>query len=100
MGPLLDTIENADLGVWVGPKYMGVSGVVDDIYLMSDKQSKLQEQLNIYLKYGKMVRVTYGAAKTKVIVVGSGVDVDYIHDLKPWVMDGKVVQVVEDNEHL
>ena len=95
MAPLLDTIENADLGVWVGPINVGVSGVADDIYLMSDKQSKLQEQLNIAVEYGKMFRVTYGAAKTKVTVVGSRVDVDYFHDVKPWVMDGKMVQVVD-----
>ena len=50
--------------------------------------------------FSHLFRVTYGAAKTKVTVVGSRVDVDYFHDVKPWVMDGKMVQVVEDNEHL
>ena len=100
VAPLLDTIENSDLGVWVGPINVGVSGVADDIYLMSDKQTKLQEQLNIAVNYGKMFRVTYGASKTKITVVGSGVDVEYFQDVRPWTMDGKEVQVVEDNEHL
>ena len=79
---------------------MGVSGVADDVYLMSDKQSKLQEQMNIAVHYGKMYRITYGAAKTKVTVVGSDVDVTYFTDVTPWKMDGQVVQVVTDNEHL
>ena len=49
---------------------MGVSGVADDVYLMSDKQSKLQEQMNIAQHYGQLFRISYGASKTKVTVVG------------------------------
>ena len=47
-----------------------------------------------------MYRIKYGASKTKVTVVGSEVDENYFHDVKPWTMDNQVVQVVEDNEHL
>ena len=100
IAPLLYTLENVNLGVWIGPINVGVSGVADDVYLMSDKQSKLQEQMNIAVHYGKMYRITYGAAKTKVTVVGSEVDVTYFTDVTPWKMDGQVVQVVTDNEHL
>ena len=83
IAPLLDTLENSNLGVWIGPINVGVSGVADDVYLMSDKQSKLQEQMNIAVHYGKMYRITYGAAKTKVTVVGSDVDVTYFTDVTP-----------------
>ena len=100
IAPVLNTLEISNLGVWIGPVQVGVSGVADDVYLMTDKQTKLQEQLNIATKYGKMYRVTYGAAKTKVTVVGSEVDVKYFHDVQPWVMDGESVKVVENNEHL
>ena len=100
IAPLLDTLDNSDLGVWIGHINVGVSGVADDVYLMSDKQSKLQEQMNIAVHYGKMFRITYGASKTKVTVVGSDVDVKYYEDVKPWRMDDQVVQVVEDNDHL
>ena len=47
-----------------------------------------------------MYRITYGAAKTKVTVVGSEIDRKYFHDVKPWTMDNSTVLVVEDNEHL
>ena len=77
-----------------------MSGVADDVYLMSDKQTKLQAQLDIAAHYGKMYRIKYGAAKTKVTVVGSEIDQKYFSDVKPWNMDNDVVQVVEDNEHL
>ena len=56
--------------------------------------------MNIAVHYGKMYRITYGASKTKVTVVGSEIDVNYFQDVKPWQMDGQVVQVVVDNEHL
>ena len=47
IAPLLDILENANLGVWIGNINVGVSGVADDVYLMSDKQTKLQSLLNI-----------------------------------------------------
>ena len=100
IAPLLDTLEQSELGVWIGPINVGVSGVADDVYLMTDKQTKLQELINIAVHYGKMYRITYGASKTKVTVVGSDVDTKYFKDVKPWQMDGQAVQVVEDNEHL
>ena len=39
IAPLLDTLDNANLGVWIGPINVSVSGVADDVYLMSDKQT-------------------------------------------------------------
>jgi hypothetical protein len=68
------------LGVWIGNINVGVSGVADDVYLMSDRQSKLQAQLDIASHYGKCSK--YGANKTKITV------------------DNDVVKVVNDNENL
>ena len=65
IAPLLDTLDNADIGVWLGPINVGVSGVADDVYLMSDKQSKLQKQMKISAHYGKMYKINYGASKMK-----------------------------------
>lgn len=44
--------------------------------------------------------VTYGAAKTKVTVVGSEVDMNYYRDVTPWRLDDQPVKVTENNEHL
>jgi hypothetical protein len=77
-----------------------VSGVADDVYLMSDKQSELQSMLDIAAHYGRMYRIEYGASKTKITVVGSEIDCNYYTDISPWKMNDEVVKVVEDNEHL
>ena len=50
---------------------MSVSGVTDDVYPMTDNQTKLQALSDIASHYGQMYRITYGASKTKITVVGS-----------------------------
>ena len=100
INPLLDTMDSADLGVWVGPINVGHSSCADDVYPMTDNQHKLQCLLDIAAHYGKMYRVTYGAKKTKVTVVGSEVDMRYYSDVAPWTMDGQPVKVTENNDHL
>ena len=93
-------MDSANLGVWIGPVNVGSSACADDGYLMTDTQSKLQALLEIAEFYGKMYRVTYGASKTKVTVVGSDADMRYYQDVTPWHMDGQTVSVTEDNDHL
>ena len=100
INPLLDTVDSADLGVWLGPVNVGSSACADDEYLMSDGQTKLQALLDIAAFYGSMYKVTYGAAKTKVTIVGSDCDMTYYRDTAPWQLDSQKVKVCEDNDHL
>ena len=79
VAPLLDTLDTAQLGVWIGNINVGVSGVADDVYLMTDSQTKLQAQLDIATHFGRMYRIQYGATKTKVTIVGS--DTNYFQDI-------------------
>ena len=79
---------------------MSVSVVSDDVYPMSDNQTKLQALLDIASKYGRMFKIQYGASNNKITVVGSEIDCRYYEDVKPWTMDGEIVKVVENNEHL
>ena len=58
-GPVLDTLEDATLGVWIGPVNTGVSGVADDDFLMSDDPIKLQGLIDIAEHYGNRYRITY-----------------------------------------
>ena len=67
---------------------------------MSDDPYKLQCILNLASHYGQMYQVKYGADKTKVTISGPQIDQQYYMDTKPWVMDGKQVSVVMNNEHL
>ena len=97
---LLETIDSAQLGVWIGSVNVGLSAVADDEYLMSDSQSRLQALLGIAEKYGFMYKVAYGAAKTKVTVVGSQIDMQYYSEVTPWTLNEQKVRVCEDNDHL
>ena len=87
-GPLLDTLEHACLGVWIGPINCGVTGVADDDFLMSDDSIKLQGLISIAEHYGQRYRITYGASKTKITVSGSEIDRKFYSDTTPWCMDG------------
>ena len=100
INPALTTLDTSTLGVWVGPINVSVSGVADDCYLMSSSQSGLQGLIDIAEHYGDRYKIKYGAAKTKITVVGSAIDMEYYADTTPWMMGGHAVDVVEDNEHL
>ena len=100
INPALNTFEESTLGVWMGPINVSVTGVADDIYLMADTQSKLQALINLAEHYGHRYKIKYGAAKTKITVVGSDIDMDYYSDTTPWRMGGDTVKVVENNDHL
>ena len=100
INPALETLESAELGINIGPLNSGISCVADDLYLMSDDQTKLQGLLDLAQHYGQMYRVTYGANKTVISVVGSKQDMDYYKDIQPWNMDNQQVSVKDDNEHL
>ena len=100
VNPLLKTLESADLGVNIGPINTGVSGVADDVYLLTDNQTKLQALIDIAQYYGDMYRIEYGASKTVVSVIGSKPDMEYFSETQPWTMDNMKVKVDEDNDHL
>ena len=86
---LLDMIDSANLGMWLGPVNVGSSACADDEYLITDSQSKLQSLLDIA-----------AFTETKVTVVGSAADMQYYGDVSPWQMDWQTVTVAVDNDHL
>ena len=93
-------LEDAQLGVWIGPINSGVSGCADDVFLLTDNPVKLQALIDMAEHYGKLYRIQYGALKTKITVSGPDVDVQYYTDTQPWNMAGQPIEVVENNEHL
>ena len=94
--PLLSTLEEYQLGIWIGPVNVSSSDCADDVYLTYDNQTRLQCLLDIASNYGNR----YGGSKTKITIVGSELDKNYFEDILPWTMDGEKVLVVENNEHL
>ena len=100
IGPCLDTLEDYQHGVWIRPINCGVSACADDIYPGLDDPVKLHALIDIAAKYGLLYRIEYGASKTKITVSGSDIDMQYYKDTKPWKMNGQIIDVVEDNDHL
>ena len=78
----LETLDLSNLGVWIGPVNVSGTGV------------------DIAANYGYRYKIKYGASKTKITVVGSKIDMAYYADTTPWTMDGSLVKVVENNDHL
>ena len=100
INPALETLESAQLGINIGPINTGLSCVADDLYLMTNDQTKLQGLLDIAQHYGQQYRIVYGASKTVISVVGSKKDMEYYKDIQPWTMDNLSVSVKDDNDHL
>ena len=100
INPALVMFDAAQLGVCIGDINVSVTGVADDLYLMSNSQSKLQALIDIAEKYGQEYRITYGANKTKITVFGSNVDMQYYRDVSPWKIGNQRINVTENNEHL
>ena len=68
--------------------------------MLSSTPSGLQGALNIVSHYGKHYQLTFNADKTKIVVSGSKVDMQFYRDTHPWKLNGERVSVVEHNEHL
>ena len=98
--PLLDTLDRAGLGFWIGPSCINSSDVADDVYILSESKEGLQQALNLSSHYGRCHKITFGASKTKITITGPDIDRQYYKDTKPWNMDGKVVDLPETNDHL
>ena len=96
----LYTFERSQLGVQIGPLNIAVTGVADDLYLLTNSQSKLQSLINIAEHYGQRYKSKFGAEKTKITVIGSEIDEKHFLETAPWTMGGKSVKVSENNEHL
>ena len=77
INPLLLALKESKLGFEKGPIYVTAVSVADDTYLFSDRPSALQAALKIIDFFGKRYRITFNTSKTKLVVTGSKVDMDY-----------------------
>ena len=53
--------------------------------------------ISFFVKRNRMI---FNAGKTKLVVTGSKLDMNYYADISPWSLDGQPVNVVDNNEHL
>ena len=60
----------------------------------------MQSALDIINFFGKRYRIVFNADKTKLVVTGSKIDMNYYQDISPWSLNGEKIAVVEENNHL
>ena len=100
INPCLEALNRADLGFHIGPIAVNAVTCADDTYLLSDRSSGLQGSINIVQHYARRYRVVFNASKTKIVVTGSKVDIQYYQDIHPYTLGDSTVSVVPNNEHL
>ena len=64
MDNLLNKLENAGIGCWLGNSYFGAIGYADDLMILSPTVGGLKKMLNICEKFGDEYGVQYNATKT------------------------------------
>ena len=100
INPCLLALNESRLGFHIGPICVTAVTVADDTYVLASTPSGLQAALNIVSFFGKRYRIVFNADKTKLVVTGSQIDMQYYRDINKWALDGDHIMVSEDNEHL
>ena len=100
INPLLLALNDSKLGFHIGPICVTAVSVADDTYLLAGSPSALQAALNIVSYFGKKYRIIFNADKTKLVVTGSRIDMEYCRKVSHWTLDGTPIAVHETNEHL
>ena len=100
VNPCLTALNDSNLGFQIGPICVTSVCIADDVYVLSGSKSSLQGALNIVNHYARRHRVTFNADKTKLVVTGSVIDMNYYKDTKPWTLNNENISVVENNDHL
>ena len=100
INPSLLSLKRSNLGFSLGPLTITVVCVADDAYLISGTPSGLQGALDIMAHYAKRYQLKFNAGKTKIVVSGSKIDMEFYKATCPWTLDGERISVVDTNEHL
>ena len=86
INPCLLALNDSKLGFYIGPICITAVTVADDTYVLSGTPSGLQAALNIVSFFGKRYQIVFNADKTKLVVTGSQIDMDYYRDITRWTL--------------
>ena len=100
INPSLLSLNSSNLGFSIGPLCITAVCVADDAYMVSNRPSGLQGALDIMSHYARRYQLQFNAEKTKIVVTGSKVDMDFYKSTCPWTLNGEKISVVDTNEHL
>ena len=100
INPCLLSLNSSNLGFDLSPISTTAVCVADDAYLLSNSPIGLQGALDIIAHYARRYQLRFNADKTKIVVTGSKLDMNFYKEIKPWTLNGETVRVVDRNEHL
>ena len=80
INPCLNSLSDSNLGFWIGPICVTSVCVAYDTYALSSTPSGLQGALDIVSHYGKRYQLTINADKTKIVISGTKIDMQFYQD--------------------
>ena len=89
-------IEHSGLGCHVGTSYAGAFGYADDIALVAPSMQCLEKMIIICEKYANSHSITFNPNKLKLMCF----NVDDTDVIPQTYLNGKVIPVVDSDEHL
>ena len=96
----LTSLSDSKLGFWIGPICVTSVCIADDTYVLSGSPRGLQAALKIVSHYGRQYHLKFNADKTKIVVTGSKVDMEFYKETTPWLLNDETISVVDNNDHL
>ena len=100
INPCLRALNNSNLGFFIGPICITAVSVADDTYLLSGSARSMQGILDLTNFFARRYRIIFNPEKTKMIVTGSKIDMEYYQDIDICKLGGEKISVSENNEHL
>ena len=95
----LTSLAQSNLGFCIGNLCITVVCVADDAYILADCPSGLQGSLDIICHFARRYHLKFNS-KTKIVITGSKIDMEFYKDTASWNVNGELIQVVDDNDHL
>ena len=100
VNPCLDSLNRSSLGFNVGNLCITTVCVADDAYVLTGSPSALQSALDIVSHYARRHQLRFNASKTRIVITGSKVDINYYREIQPWKLNGETILVADTNDHL
>ena len=97
---LLDNLENANLGCYLGDIYCGAPTCADDVLLLAPTALILSSMINLTSHYASRERYVLHPTKSTVMVYNSPVNCDTWQKANIWDINRSPLQVVNNSLHL
>jgi hypothetical protein len=100
INPLLEKLENSQIGLHIGSTYVGAPTCADDVMMMCDSVGSLQYLLTTAEQYANKEHYTIHPTKSVVTTYHTGVPNCVWDNLSPWTLYQQPMPVTPTTTHL